>query len=59
MSIADDEATGGGSALKTQRRLYTHMSTRWEEMVAKLWKGGLQVVNEDFVNVECIVSTEV
>ncbi|KAJ7650045.1 hypothetical protein FB45DRAFT_778946 [Roridomyces roridus] len=33
--------------------------TRWEDMEAKVWHGGLQVVNEEFVGVECIVCTEV
>lgn len=32
---------------------------RWEELLAKVWKGGLEVVNEEFIDVECIVSTEV
>lgn len=33
--------------------------TRWEDLTAKVWKGGLQVINEDFVGVECIVCMEV
>lgn len=33
--------------------------TRWEELVVKIWKGGLEVVNEEWVGVECIVCTEV
>ncbi|KAF7336806.1 hypothetical protein MVEN_02116400 [Mycena venus] len=33
--------------------------TRWEDLTAKVWKGGLQVINEEFVGVECIVCTEV
>ncbi|TFK74176.1 hypothetical protein BDN72DRAFT_833905 [Pluteus cervinus] len=32
---------------------------RWEPLEAKIWKGGLEVVNEEFVGVECIVCTEV
>jgi len=32
---------------------------RWEELTAKVWKGGLQFINEEFVDMECIVSTEV
>ncbi|TFK36627.1 hypothetical protein BDQ12DRAFT_653897 [Crucibulum laeve] len=34
-------------------------SQRWEETEAKIWKGGLEVVNEELVGIECIVSTEV
>ena len=32
---------------------------RWEPLEAKIWHGGLESVNPAFVNVECIVSTEV
>ncbi|KAH9481250.1 Small RNA 2'-O-methyltransferase [Psilocybe cubensis] len=32
---------------------------RWEELLAKVWKGGLEVINEEFIDIECIVSTEV
>ncbi|KAF9267959.1 hypothetical protein L218DRAFT_654877 [Marasmius fiardii PR-910] len=32
---------------------------RWEPMTASIWKGGLEVVNEEFVGVECIVASEV
>ncbi|KAF7771592.1 hypothetical protein Agabi119p4_5903 [Agaricus bisporus var. burnettii] len=32
---------------------------RWEELEVKLWQGGLEVINEEFVNIECIVSMEV
>jgi len=32
---------------------------RWEELVAKVWKGGLESINEEFVDIECIVSMEV
>lgn len=32
---------------------------RWEPLTATIWKGGLQVINEAFVNTECIVSSEV
>lgn len=34
-------------------------STRWEPLVASIWKGGLEVINENFVGAECIVSSEV
>jgi hypothetical protein len=38
-------------------RLYT--GVRWEDLEVTVWKGGLEVINEKFVDVECIVSTEV
>lgn len=33
--------------------------TRWEELEVRVWRGGLEVVNEGFKGVECIVATEV
>lgn len=38
---------------------YYHVQPRWEELEVKLWEGGLEVINEEFVGMECIVSTEV
>lgn len=32
---------------------------RWEPLHAKVYRGGLEVINEAFVGIECIVSTEV
>ncbi|KZT02600.1 uncharacterized protein LAESUDRAFT_716802 [Laetiporus sulphureus 93-53] len=32
---------------------------RWEPLEVKIWEGDLQSINPEFVNVECIVSTEV
>lgn len=40
-------------------RSYVSGMQRWEELLAKIWKGGLEVINEEFVGMECIVSTEV
>lgn len=40
-------------------RSYVSGVQRWEGLVAKLWHGGLEVINEELVGVECIVSTEV
>ncbi|KAF8972153.1 hypothetical protein BDZ97DRAFT_1901308 [Flammula alnicola] len=40
-------------------RSYTSGVQRWEDMLAKVWKGGLEVINNEFVDFECIVSTEV
>jgi len=36
-----------------------YIQQRWEELEIKLWEGGLEVINEEFVDIECIVSTEV
>ncbi|KAJ7455238.1 hypothetical protein B0H11DRAFT_2067257 [Mycena galericulata] len=41
------------------RNIYTVRVTRWEDLTAKVWQGGLEVINEEFVGVECIVCTEV
>jgi hypothetical protein len=41
------------------RSVHLNVGIRWEEMEAKVWKGGLEVVNEEFVGVECLISTEV
>jgi len=38
---------------------FTNIGLRWENLEAKVWKGGLEAINEEFVDVECIVSTEV
>ncbi|CAK5269663.1 unnamed protein product [Mycena citricolor] len=38
---------------------FTAPLTRWQDLNAKVWKGGLEVFNQDFVGVECIVCTEV
>jgi small RNA 2'-O-methyltransferase len=32
---------------------------RWEPLQVKIWKGGLECINESFIDIECIVSTEV
>ncbi|KAJ3559647.1 hypothetical protein NM688_g221 [Phlebia brevispora] len=36
-----------------------HGYTRWEPLHVKLWEGGLESYNPDFVNIDCIISTEV
>jgi hypothetical protein len=38
-------------------RRYT--GVRWESLEVTVWKGGLEVINDTLVDVECIVSTEV
>lgn len=40
-------------------RTYSTGVQRWEDLQVKIWKGGLETVNEAFIGVECIVSTEV
>ncbi|KAF5372775.1 hypothetical protein D9615_010138 [Tricholomella constricta] len=44
---------------KVYASCFTNVGLRWEDLEAKIWKGGLEVINEEFVDVECIVSTEV
>ncbi|ESK93957.1 rna methylase hua enhancer 1 [Moniliophthora roreri MCA 2997] len=34
-------------------------AVRWEELTANIWKGGLEIVNDEFIGMECIVATEV
>lgn len=41
------------------RVLLTGGNERWEALTSKVWKGGLEVVNDEFKNIECIVSMEV
>ncbi|KAI0368687.1 hypothetical protein BV20DRAFT_969076 [Pilatotrama ljubarskyi] len=36
-----------------------HEPVRWEPLEVKIWEGSLAHVNQEFVGVECIVSTEV
>ncbi|KAG6876680.1 hypothetical protein C0992_012113 [Termitomyces sp. T32_za158] len=38
---------------------FSSINPRWEDLDVKIWKGGLEVINETFVDVECIVSSEV
>ena len=33
--------------------------TRWEPLEAKVWNGGLESLNEEFVDMECIIAMEV
>lgn len=40
-------------------RSYNVGLQRWEELIVKVWKGGLEVINEEFIDIECIISTEV
>lgn len=37
----------------------SNIPLRWENLEVKIWKGGLESINEEFIDVECIVSTEV
>ena len=36
-----------------------HNYIRWEPLEVKLWEGGLESYNAEFVNIECIICTEV
>ncbi|KAG6902859.1 hypothetical protein C0995_010744 [Termitomyces sp. Mi166 len=38
---------------------FSTVNPRWEDLDVKIWKGGLEVINEDFIDIECIVSSEV
>ena len=40
-------------------RSYAVSMQRWESLTSKIWRGGLEAVNEEFVDIECIVSMEV
>jgi hypothetical protein len=33
--------------------------TRWEHLEASVWKGGLESLNEEFIDMECIIAMEV
>ncbi|KAF9004043.1 hypothetical protein BDQ17DRAFT_1478483 [Cyathus striatus] len=41
------------------RSYFIRTAPRWEEMTVKIWKGGLEVFNPEFVDIECIVAMEV
>ena len=47
------------AVLSTAPPLSNSQYIRWEPLEAKIWYGGLEFVNPEFVDVECIVSTEV
>ena len=47
------------SPSETYKRGYWHGYIRWEPLDVKLWQGGLESFNPEFVGVDCIVSTEV
>ncbi|KAG7097749.1 hypothetical protein E1B28_005070 [Marasmius oreades] len=50
---------GGGSGWGFGATIGGREPVRWESMTANIWKGGLEVVNDAFVGVECIVASEV
>jgi len=41
------------------RSYLTNIPLRWEDIQVKIWNGCLESINEDFIDVECIISTEV
>ena len=46
-------------AVETTAQTAFTSDIRWEELEVKVWKGGLESVNEEFVGIECIVAMEV
>ncbi|KAG7089387.1 hypothetical protein E1B28_011076 [Marasmius oreades] len=52
-------SVGGGSGWGLGATIGGREPVRWESMTANIWKGGLEVVNDAFVGVECIVASEV
>ncbi|KIY51710.1 hypothetical protein FISHEDRAFT_7390, partial [Fistulina hepatica ATCC 64428] len=55
-STEDDD--DNGKPRKLIRTFNLLDMTRWEPLRAEIWKGGVEVVNENFIGTECIVSTE-
>ena len=53
------EEDGDNSAMGSRLRILTGGNERWEALMSKVWKGSLDVVNEEFKNIECIVGMEV
>jgi len=51
----EEDASEEGSRM----RILTGGQERWEALVSKVWKGSLEVVNDEFKNIECIVGMEV
>lgn len=47
------------SEMGLRLRALTNGVQRWESLTSKVWKGGLEVVNEEFKDIECIVGMEV
>lgn len=47
------------SEMGLRLRALTAGVQRWESLTSKVWKGGLEVINEEFKDIECIVGMEV
>ena len=47
------------SEMGLRLRSLTAGGQRWEALSSKVWKGGLEVINEEFRDIECIVGMEV
>ncbi|KAJ3834520.1 hypothetical protein F5878DRAFT_353178 [Lentinula raphanica] len=58
-AITPPAIAGDDEPFDPWRHRTSRESVRWEEMTAKLWQGGLETINEEFVGTECIVSSEV
>ncbi|KAL0067875.1 hypothetical protein AAF712_005043 [Marasmius tenuissimus] len=55
----EDDTIIGGRGWAHSTFIGGRQPIRWESMTANIWKGGLEVVNEEFIDTECIVATEV
>lgn len=53
------DATRPPAPLEDLPEFFRDPLTRFELLEVKLWEGGLETINEEFVGIECIVSTEV
>jgi len=47
------------SEMGMRLRALTAGVQRWESLTSKVWKGGLEVINEEFKDIECIIGMEV
>ncbi|KAK1222861.1 hypothetical protein PQX77_014283 [Marasmius sp. AFHP31] len=55
----EDDTIVGGRGWAHSTFIGGRQPIRWESMTANIWKGGLEAVNEEFMDTECIVATEV
>ncbi|KAF9533905.1 hypothetical protein CPB83DRAFT_844740 [Crepidotus variabilis] len=56
---SQEDAYSSSSSSPARIRSYSRGVQRWEELTAKVWKGGLEVPNDEFIDMECIVAMEV
>jgi hypothetical protein len=55
----EEDALSSETELGSRLRALTGDNERWEPLMSKVWKGSLEVVNDEFKNIECIVGMEV